>query len=111
LPLEYSGISRKLGWLVARENARQGTPATLINDAQIHRLKVRPIDVNSSEWNCTLEMEQNQGVLAKKVEASLTYTCPLCKQTISPSERTRIDWDQVQCNKCNGIFLKDERQR
>src|SRR5579859_1787109 len=31
------------------------SPATLVKDAQRHGLKVRPIDVNCSEWNCTLE--------------------------------------------------------
>ena len=29
--------------------------ATLVKDAQRHGLKVRPIDVSCSEWNCTLE--------------------------------------------------------
>jgi error-prone DNA polymerase len=31
------------------------SPATLVKDAQRHGLKVKPIDVNCSEWNCTLE--------------------------------------------------------
>ena len=35
------------------------SPATLVKDAQRHGLKVRPIDVNCSEWNCTLENEEN----------------------------------------------------
>src|SRR5579862_8793948 len=30
-------------------------PATLVKDAQRHGLKVLPIDVTKSEWNCTLE--------------------------------------------------------
>jgi error-prone DNA polymerase len=32
--------------------------ATLVKDAQRHGLKVRPIDVRCSEWNCTLEENQ-----------------------------------------------------
>jgi error-prone DNA polymerase len=31
------------------------SPATIVKDAQRHGLKVRPIDVTCSEWNCTLE--------------------------------------------------------
>jgi error-prone DNA polymerase len=30
-------------------------PATLVKDAQRHGLKIMPVDVTSSEWNCTLE--------------------------------------------------------
>ncbi|MGA7299299.1 MAG: error-prone DNA polymerase, partial [Candidatus Sulfotelmatobacter sp.] len=31
------------------------SPATLITDAKRHGLKIRPVDVMKSEWNCTLE--------------------------------------------------------
>src|SRR5207342_842414 len=31
------------------------SPATLVKDAQRHGLKVRPIDVTCSMWDCTLE--------------------------------------------------------
>jgi error-prone DNA polymerase len=31
------------------------TPATLVEDAKRHGIEVRPIDVNKSRWNCTLE--------------------------------------------------------
>jgi error-prone DNA polymerase len=33
--------------------------ATIVKDAQRHGLKVRPIDVSCSEWNCTLERNGN----------------------------------------------------
>ena len=32
-------------------------PATIIKDAQRHGLQVRTVDINVSEWNCTLEHE------------------------------------------------------
>jgi error-prone DNA polymerase len=32
-------------------------PVVLIKDAQRHGLRVRPIDVQRSEWLCTLEHE------------------------------------------------------
>jgi error-prone DNA polymerase len=35
------------------------SPAVLIKDAQRHGLRVRPIDVQRSEWLCTLEHESN----------------------------------------------------
>jgi error-prone DNA polymerase len=39
------------------------SPATLVKDAQRHGLKVRPVDVNRSDWNCTLEQEEDKHVL------------------------------------------------
>ena len=35
------------------------SPAVLVKDAQRHGLRVRPIDVQRSEWLCTLEAEQD----------------------------------------------------
>jgi error-prone DNA polymerase len=32
-------------------------PATIVKDAQRHGLKILPIDVTKSEWNCTLEQQ------------------------------------------------------
>ena len=34
------------------------SPAVLIKDAQRHGLRVKPIDVTCSEWNCTLERDR-----------------------------------------------------
>jgi len=34
-------------------------PATLVKDAQRHRVNVLPIDVTRSDWKCTLEANQN----------------------------------------------------
>ena len=33
------------------------SPATIVKDAQRHGLKVRPIDITCSDWNCSLEGE------------------------------------------------------
>jgi error-prone DNA polymerase len=33
------------------------SPATIVKDAQRHGLKVRPIDITCSEWDCSLENE------------------------------------------------------
>ncbi len=32
------------------------SPATIVKDAQRHGLKLRPVDVTCSDWNCTLEI-------------------------------------------------------
>jgi error-prone DNA polymerase len=39
------------------------SPATIIKDAQRHGLRVRPVDITRSDWNCTLEKGGDQIVL------------------------------------------------
>jgi error-prone DNA polymerase len=39
------------------------SPATIVKDAQRHGLKIRPVDVCRSDWNCTLEPEAGGLVL------------------------------------------------
>ncbi len=34
------------------------SPATLVQDGRRHGLRVRPVDVNCSEWNCTVEADK-----------------------------------------------------
>jgi error-prone DNA polymerase len=36
------------------------SPATIVKDAQRHGLKLLPVDVTKSEWNCTLEVPSTQ---------------------------------------------------
>jgi error-prone DNA polymerase len=36
-------------------------PAQIVRDAQTHGVEVRPVDVNLSDWNCTLESSSNGG--------------------------------------------------
>jgi error-prone DNA polymerase len=38
-------------------------PATIVKDAQRHGLKIRPVEISRSNWNCTLELEGGQHVL------------------------------------------------
>jgi error-prone DNA polymerase len=35
-------------------------PAQLVRDARQHDVEVRPVDVNDSDWDCTLEMAANE---------------------------------------------------
>ena len=39
------------------------SPATLIQDAKRHGLKFRPIDVMKSDWDCTLEREEQEFIV------------------------------------------------
>ena len=41
-------------------------PAQLVRDAREHGVEVRPVDVNDSEWDCTLEPSEN-GSLALRL--------------------------------------------
>jgi error-prone DNA polymerase len=40
------------------------SPATLVKDAQRHGLRVRPIDVTCSQWDCSLE-HQNDAIMVR----------------------------------------------
>ncbi|SPF50305.1 Error-prone DNA polymerase, DnaE-like protein [Candidatus Sulfotelmatobacter kueseliae] len=47
------------------------SPATIVKDAQRHGLKVLPVDVMKSEWNCTLEaVARGQGPVARGLSIS-----------------------------------------
>jgi len=43
------------------------SPATIVKDAQRHGLKVLPVDVTCSEWNCTLEAVSHQPSAVSKI--------------------------------------------
>ncbi len=38
-------------------------PATIVKDAQLHGLRVKPVDVTASDWNCSLEHDSERIVL------------------------------------------------
>jgi error-prone DNA polymerase len=42
-------------------------PATIVKDAQRHGLKVRPVDVTRSDWQCTLEQEESDGKVSLRM--------------------------------------------
>ena len=48
------------------------SPATIVKDAQRHGLKLLPVDVTLSDWNCTLEavLSTQYAVLSKPVSSS-----------------------------------------
>ncbi|MFZ1863048.1 MAG: error-prone DNA polymerase [Polyangiales bacterium] len=59
------------------------TPATLVEDAKRHGIEVRPIDINKSHWNCTLEQA---GSSSLAVRMGLRYV-----KGLGVIERQRIE--------------------
>jgi error-prone DNA polymerase len=49
------------------------SPSTLVKDAQLHGLRVKPIDVLRSDWLCTLEPEGNNGAKRFALRLGLLY--------------------------------------
>jgi error-prone DNA polymerase len=43
-------------------------PAQIVRDAQEHGVEVRPVDVNWSAWDCTLENKRHEGTEARRHE-------------------------------------------
>jgi error-prone DNA polymerase len=68
-------------------------PATLVKDAQRHGVEVRPIDVATSHWKCTLE----RGVEAPAVRIGMRYVAGLRAQTghAIALERSRHGFENV----------------
>ena len=42
-------------------------PAQIVRDARAHEVEVRPVDVNASEWDCTLEPSAGEGGFALRL--------------------------------------------
>jgi error-prone DNA polymerase len=55
-------------------------PATLVKDAQRHGLRVKPIDVQRSNWFCTLEPEGGDGTNRFALRLGLLYARGLRKE-------------------------------
>ncbi len=49
------------------------SPSTLVKDAQLHGLRVKPIDVLQSDWLCTLEPESDNGANRFALRLGLLY--------------------------------------
>ncbi len=63
-------------------------PAVLVKDAQRHGLRIRPIDVQISQWPCTLEQEPD-GTLALRL--GLGYVKGFSKASAEVLVRSRIE--------------------
>lgn len=63
-------------------------PATVVKDAQRHGVRVLPIDVTRSEWNCTCEPDDRPGGRGA-VRLGLRYVRGLRQQVADAIERER----------------------
>ncbi len=63
------------------------SPAVLIKDAQRHGLRVRPIDVQRSNWRCTLEPEPDDSL---SLRIGLNYAKNLRKSSVEALLTARI---------------------
>ncbi len=72
------------------------SPAVLVKDAQRHGLRVKPIDVQISDWPCTVELELD-GSLSLRM--GLGYAKRLRKQSAEALVQSRLQ---------NGTFLSTE---
>ncbi|HKW17956.1 MAG TPA: error-prone DNA polymerase [Terriglobales bacterium] len=76
------------------------SPATIVKDAQRHGLKVLPIDVTKSEWECTLEHSafstQQQDVVRPaslvvgENQQLLGHRSPATDEHLAPKERSNL---------------------
>ena len=66
------------------------SPATIVKDAQRHGLKLLPVDVTKSEWNCTLETVLSSQFPVLSQKAVSPQSSALSKPLVIPTpERTR----------------------
>jgi error-prone DNA polymerase len=68
-------------------------PAVLVKDAQRHRLRVKPIDVQVSDWACMIEHE-NDGSLSLRL--GLGYAKGLRKQSAEAIVHSRQEYGPFQ---------------
>ena len=63
-------------------------PAVLVKDAQRHGLRVKPIDIQVSDWACTIEHEEDE---SRSLRLGLGYAKGLRKQTGEEIVHSRLE--------------------
>ena len=63
------------------------SPAVLVKDAQRHGLRVKPIDIQGSDWSCTVEHERNESL---SLRIGLRYAKGLRTETASAIANSRL---------------------
>jgi error-prone DNA polymerase len=107
--IAYSSAYTKFHYLAAYTGALLNnqpmgfySPSTIINDAKRHGLKVLPIDIQHSEWNCTLET-------LSKVERT-KYTDPFALRIglrYVKGLRQEMGSAIAEARECDGLFATE----
>jgi len=73
-------------------------PSTIVKDAQRHGLRVKPVDITRSEWQCTLESEESPTVRDSppKLEQASASQLHSCVIPFSPSVDGAWPFDRVR---------------
>ncbi|MBZ6075129.1 error-prone DNA polymerase [Microvirga puerhi] len=64
-------------------------PAQLVRDARNHGVEVRPVDINHSHWDCTLEKPSQKSLLAVRLGFRLVLGLANVDADLIPSERDK----------------------
>jgi error-prone DNA polymerase len=75
------------------------SPAVLVHDAQLHGLRVKPINARQSEWNCTLERTRSkEGKEVPCLRIGLRYVRGLRQSTAEKlvSERQKYPFEGIE---------------
>ena len=75
-------------------------PAQIVRDAREHGVEVRPVDVNASDWDCTLE------VAAPLAQEETCFEAPLASSSLA----LRLGFRQVKGLKAEEMALLVERR-
>src|SRR5207253_11027978 len=68
-------------------------PAQLVRDAREHGVEVRPIDVNHSDWDCTLETDKDKPAL--RLGLRLVKGLPLARAEAAVAARQEMAYRSV----------------
>ncbi len=84
------------------------SPATVVKDAQRHGLRVLPVDVVHSDWNCTLEEIDEDPAEREQREA---LTSLLCHPDPEQREGEGPQWSTIIRNGPRGVSKSKSRSR
>ena len=71
-------------------------PAQLVRDAQVHRVEVRPVDINHSRWDCTLEPTGNPRRLAVRLGFRLVHGLHNAEAAMIPIVRVEEPFSSIE---------------
>ena len=85
------------------------SPATIVKDAQRHGLKLLPVDVTKSEWNCTLEAVLSTQYSVPSQQAVSSPPSALSKITLEVAAREGLAAERRQ-NAAHGASTRNEEE-